>query len=131
MKARQNSILQPAHGPGDEQADGCPSDDIQGIMDPDIDPGIRHDGCNEEEQGGQPAERLRQKICRRKDVYRMGRREGVGGIAIGQKTDSLKNLAGANPAYPFFEKAAGDGIGDGQGETQKHQENQSRLSFPP
>jgi len=131
MKARQNSILQPAHGPGDEQADGCPSDDIQGIMDPDINPGIRHDGRNAEKQGGQPAERLRQEIGRRKDVHRMGRGERVRGIAVGQETESLKNLAGANSAYPFLEKAAGEGVGDGQGEAYEHQENQSRPSFPP
>src|SRR4030043_902401 len=70
-------ILQPAHQPSNQQADACPADDIEGVMNAEVNPGVSHRGCHPIKKRRKSFERLGKKESSGKDVYSMGRRERI------------------------------------------------------
>ena len=78
-------VFEPAHRPGDEQTDSCTADDIQGVMNADVNPGVGYYCGDPVEKKIKPTKELRKKKGRSKDVDRVGRGKRGGGITVGQQ----------------------------------------------
>jgi hypothetical protein len=74
---------------------------------------------------------LRKEKGRGKDVYGMGRRKGIGIIAIGQQACTLEHVAGAYPSHPVLKLETGKKVGDGQEDPNKYHEDNPPLPLPP
>ena len=61
----------------------------------------------------------------------MGRWERIGSIAIRQHMNIPEHVAGPYPSNPAFDEVAGKGVGDGQRERDKNQEDKPCLPLPP
>jgi len=131
METGYNFVLKPAHRPGDEEADRSASEDIQRIMDADVDPGVGHNCGNRIKNRRQAFYGLSQKKRSRKNIDRVGRRKGIGCIAVGKHMDIFKNVTGPHPADHFFEDMAGELVCDRKRKTDENQKNQPGFSLFP
>jgi hypothetical protein len=61
----------------------------------------------------------------------MGRREGIGSIAVGEQTDFLEHVTGAHPPHPVLKPVAGKNVGEGQQDPDKKYEDDPRLPLLP